>query len=121
MEHIDLNHITEEHLLGEWEVKERINSNPTSENPFSCCRIIHIEKQNYKTINGKVRNGKFMIFREKELIYNPQVKFSEQKSSESNAIITRLFIDKIDDKTKYNLTIYFTTGLELILQKTEKI
>lgn len=119
MEHIDLNQITEEHLVGEWVVKERYSSNTPSDNPFSCCRIIQIEKENYKTINGKIRNGKFMIFREKELIYNPQVKFSELKSIESNAIITRLFIEKVEGIRKYNLTIYFTNGLELILQKTE--
>ena len=84
-------------------------------------QIIHIEKENYQTINGKIRNGKFMIFREKELIYNPQVKFSEPKIVDSNAIITRLFIDETPDIKKYNLTIYFTTGLELILQKTETL
>ncbi|HYH15237.1 MAG TPA: hypothetical protein VD794_08455 [Flavisolibacter sp.] len=119
MYYIDLNAITENDVRGKWEVKERfINSN--SENTvFADVRIIEIQPDHYRSINGKERKGKWTVLREAEIIYNPQLKFYIEGQEVGNAIITRLRYDPFDNGNLYKLTLYFDTGLELVLHKLE--
>lgn len=117
MHYIDLNAITEEHVRGKWDVLSR-NVNPQShQNLFSDVRIIEIQPDYYRSVNGKERRGQWQVVREEEIIYNPQLKFFIDGNEVGNAIITRLRCDRADNGDVYKLTLYFHTGLELMLQK----
>ncbi len=61
------------------------------------------------------------MVREKEIIYNPQLIFYVNNSEIANAIITRLYSENDGNKKIYKLTLYFTTGLELVLHKNQII
>lgn len=120
MENIDLKNITEEHLTGKWEVTERQIPNPKQLNPFSTIRQIGIQDSIYTANNGKKRQG-IVSFGFEDLIYNPQLKFHDKEQQIANAIITRLYIEEEGKLKKSMLTLYFTTGLELILRKYNTI
>lgn len=117
MENIHLDSITETHLKGTWEVKEWVVNNSSQTSQFT--NISHLEIANgiFKSINGKECTGKLVLVREKEIIYNPQLVFHINKDEAENAIITRLFLDNEGKQKTYNLTLYFSTGLELVLRK----
>jgi hypothetical protein len=57
------------------------------------------------------------MVREEEIIYNPQLFFYINKDYTANAITTRLFTETTDKSVIYKLTLYFTSGLELVLHK----
>ncbi|MBC7425757.1 MAG: hypothetical protein H7321_04395 [Bacteroidia bacterium] len=116
MENIQLNNITKDHVYGKWEVKERINKS-NQENVFNSIKLIEIENGLYKSNNGRENSGKLLLIRETEIIYNPQLVFFINEDKIASAIITRLFSESSGDKKYHYLTLYFTTGLELILQK----
>ncbi len=117
MTNIDLNSIDAEHLKGTWEVKNRHLNNNAAQNVFADIRLIEIDGTKYKSVNGKERRGEWLMIKEQEIIYNPQLKFFLDNQQVGNAIITRLLSDKDDNGEVYKLTLYFSNGLELILHK----
>jgi hypothetical protein len=117
MHYIDLNAITEEHVRGNWEVQSRVVNSVSQDNIFSDVRIIEIQPDYYRSVNGKERHGKWQVLREEEIIYNPQLKFFIEGKEVGNAIITRLRCEQAANGEVYKLTLYFHTGLELVLQK----
>ncbi len=117
MKNIDLNEIDKDHVKGHWEVHSR-SSNKMEHDYFSDINKLDLEKNHFRSVNGKVIEGKWEVVREKEIIFNPQIKFYLGNNEVGNAIITRLFEEiRSDGKKLQKLTLYFTTGLELILKK----
>lgn len=117
---IDLKLITPDHLKGYWNVFDR-TINKTKSDQFSSISVLHIQNNFFRSLNGKITEGEYEIFRESEIIYNPQIKFYSNNSEIGNAIITRLFIEEQNNKFIHKLTLYFSSGLELILKKEEKL
>lgn len=117
MINISLNIITEQHLQGKWTIINREVNNPAVEK-FASARAMVFEQGAFKSLNGKVVEGKLQFLREKEIIYNPQLRFFDESGNEvASAIITRLLSEKIGNGQQYKLTLYFSRGLELILLK----
>jgi hypothetical protein len=117
MHYIDLKEIGKEHIYGTWDVLSRHINAASQTNVFSDVRIIEMESEGYRSINGKERAGNWDVIRENEVIYNPQLKFFIEGVQVGKAIITRLVAKKLFNDEVYNLTLYFNSGLELILQK----
>ncbi|RYZ52751.1 MAG: hypothetical protein EOP49_08870 [Sphingobacteriales bacterium] len=116
MHYIDLNDITEEHVCGKWEVHSRA-VNGSAANLFADIREIEIRPGYYRSVNGKERVGNWQVVREEKIIYNPQLKFFINEEQVGNAIITRLLSEKNFNGEVFKLTLYFNTGLELLLHK----
>lgn len=117
MQYISLDEITEDHLMGVWEVAARVNSKTVS-SYFEHSKRLELTEGSYRAINGKELKGKWVVKREVELIYNPLIEFFIDNEHIDEAIITRLFSDTVDNVNVDRLTIYFSSGLELILIKT---
>jgi hypothetical protein len=116
MSYISLDDVTEDYLLGKWRVKSHMVSNTYSEHRFLACKSIEFQKgKGFKAKDGRKSNkGNWEIVREKEMIYNPQVRFHLGKKITVNSIITNL--ETLDEKN-LKLILYFDSGLELILEK----
>ncbi len=124
MINIGLNDITEEHLLGEWSVENRFNITKDTSNIFSKNNRLVLNNNSYNAINGLNVMGNWEIHMKTEIIYNPQLTFYVEKQLIAKAIITRLMIsreDQSNNNAAYILTLYFTNGLELILNKLSSI
>jgi len=117
MHYIDLNAITEEHLRGNWTVQNRVVNSASANNLFSDVRLIEIQPDCYRSVNGRERRGNWQVLRENEIIYNPQLRFFIEGEEVGNAIITRLRYDQNVSGDIYQLTLYFHTGLELTLHR----
>lgn len=117
MHYVDLNAITEDHIRGNWEVQSRVVNNESENNLFADIRIIEIQPDHYRSVNGKERKGEWQVLREEEIIYNPQLKFFIEGEEVGNAIITRLRFEQEESGNVYKLTLYFHTGLELVLHR----
>jgi hypothetical protein len=120
MENIDLKIITEEHVSGRWKVVNQVLNPFSQDSLFTDIQAIEIINGNYKSINGKISSGKLELLFETEIIYNPQLKFYENEQEVENAIITRLYKESNGKNKISNLILYFTTGLELVLQKQDE-
>lgn len=114
---IDLNKITPSHLIGKWSVFSRSSSKPLANDHFSKIEVLSLSNDSFSCKNGTSITGKLTLARETKIIYNPQLKFFNNSQLIGNAIITRLTEDRIEGKEIHKLTLYFTTGLELVLQK----
>ncbi|MDF2448762.1 MAG: hypothetical protein K0R26_1266 [Bacteroidota bacterium] len=120
MKNIGLHEITEEHLLGEWHVENRFNITNDTSSIFSKNNRLIFEQNSYLAINGLNVSGEWSVSMKTELIYNPLLTFYVEKKLIAEAIITRLIIseeDYLNKKNAFVLTLYFTNGLELILNK----
>jgi hypothetical protein len=118
MTYIKLDDVLEEHLLGTWKVKSRLVNKNTMGNVFAnsdCLKFIKESTCTITTDSGKMNKGHWEMIREREMIYNPQVKFHLAKKVIVNSIITTL---QTDDNIHYKLILYFDSGLELVLEKT---
>ncbi len=118
MRYIDLKAIQAEDVEGKWEVKDRHLTQSAEQNVFKDVHSIELNGGLYKSLNGKEVTGSWSIIREKEVIYNPQLKFFISDKQIANAIITRLRADDEGGREIRNLTLYFDNGLELNLQKS---
>lgn len=111
---IGFNEINEGHIHGDWRVEIRFKSLDKAythffeSNYFQFC-----ESGLFICVNGKRISGTWVMMREIEMIYNPLIAFFEDGKQIAKAIITRL----ITNASVYKLTLYFSTGLELILEK----
>lgn len=118
MHYIDLNDINEEHIRGNWEVVNREGNIRVGEDLFADIRIIDMDGQEYRSVNGKERRGEWQVVRAQKIIYNPQIKFFIAGQQVGNALITRLRAEPSGNAEIHKLTLYFNTGLELVLRKT---
>lgn len=113
---VDFNRITEEHIKGDWHVQSRIISRSDPSSIFARAHKHQFTNENYKARNGEERTGKWNIVRDKELLTRPYIHFEVEKVP-VKALITKLLYSK--DQKNAQLTIYFSTGLELVLLKNE--
>jgi len=117
MKYIDLNSITPEHVLGRWEVIDRVVNEESQSSLFSDIKLIELSHGSYISVNGKKVTGEWHVSRDSKVIYNPQLKFFVNDAEVGKAIITRLLNEIEDDNTISKLTLYFNTGLELIMYR----
>jgi len=117
MSYIKLDDVTEEHLIGAWVVKNRQANSSNVGQLFARCNCLKFQKNNSfatTTQDGKRNKGNWQIVREREVIYNPQVRFNIGKNQLINSIITNLMEE---DETHLKLILYFDSGVELVLEK----
>jgi hypothetical protein len=117
--YLDLNIVTAEHLSGTWEVLERLGGQASEVSPLSACnRISFLGKGKLQVENSKMETGTWEFFKETEIIYNPQLNFGFKNQPEViNAIITRFREDEEEEELSLKVTLYFTSGLELVLEQ----
>ncbi len=119
MRYINLSDITEEHLQGIWHVEDRIITKNEA-NIFKNSKKLELHREgSYISTNGEIINGKWIIQKENTLINNPLIQFYRGEQTIGEAMVTRLFWDVENNLFFHRLTIYFTSGLELILIKTQ--
>lgn len=117
MSYIQLDDVSENHLFGVWKVKHRLTNSKNAGQVFARCDCVKFTEKKALTIfaqDGKRNKGTWQIKREKEMIYNPQVKFKLAKKVRVNSIITNLMTE---DNEHFKLILYFDSGLELVLEK----
>ena len=117
MSYIKLDEVTAEHLVGVWKVKQRhTNSTNVGEIFARCATVKFLETGSFSTVaqDGKLKKGKWEIIREKEMIYNPQVKFNLARKNFVNSIITNMMAE---EENPSKLILYFDSGIELVLEK----
>ena len=119
MRYLDLNILTVSHLYGSWEVLERPVGSEADDSVFaSCGRVIFKESGDVMVEGNKNESGKWEMFKENEIIYNPQLNFTFSAEEETlNAIITRYREDDEPTYLSLKMTLYFTSGLELVLER----
>jgi hypothetical protein len=117
MRYINLSDITEAHLTGLWYVEDRIVTK-NEINLFKSSKKLELTSEGfYKSTNGETLIGNWFIQKENTLINNPLIQFYRDEQSIGEAMVTRLFWEVENNLFIHRLTIYFTTGLELILIK----
>jgi hypothetical protein len=116
MSYIQLDDVSENHLFGVWKVKHRLTNSENAGQVFARCDCVKFTNKAFTIFaqDGKRNKGTWQIKREKEMIYNPQVKFSLAKKVRVNSIITNLMTE---DDDHFKLILYFDSGLELVLEK----
>ena len=119
MRYLDLNILTVNHLYGSWEVLERPGGTGMDESLFiSCSKVTFKESGDVMVEGGKPETGKWEMFKEDEIIYNPQLNFTFSTEEETlNAIITRYREDDEPTYLSLKMTLYFNSGLELVLER----
>ena len=127
MRYLDLNILTVQHLIGSWTVLEKPGGTAMDTSFFATCSELVIEQSGiFQATNGGTHSGRWEMFKEEEIIYNPQLNFTTGADSEVlNAIITRYREDQENDAQgneieTIKLTIYFNSGLELVLGRNAK-
>ena len=114
----DLNTIIEEDLLGNWEMDQVFINQSIENNLLIQQRLIALLINNVlQLISEKEIEGKWFLLKQFDIIYNPQVKFELNQKEIGNAIITRFYDTTENSVIIRKLTLYFDTGLELILKK----
>ena len=119
MRYLDLNILAAEHLLGSWDVLERPNGVASDTSVFAACRQVVFQDNGSVVVVGEaIKTGRWEIFKETEIIYNPQLHFNlGPEEADLNAIITRYREDNEDGTFSRKVTLYFTSGLELVLEQ----
>jgi len=117
--YLDLNILTVSHLFGSWEILERPVGAGTDSSVFATCsKIVFKESGDVQVEGNKNETGKWEMFKETEIIYNPQLNFTFSSEEETlNAIITRYREDDEPTYLSLKMTLYFTSGLELVLER----
>lgn len=119
MKYLDLNTLPARLLHGTWKTMELFpGSNPGDSFFLYTSTLILQPNGTFNSLNGREVTGKWEMFRETEIIYNPQLNFFTDQPEPQNAIITRFREDSKNETTIYQMTIYFDSGLELVLERT---
>lgn len=112
---VNLKDIKPDHLIGCWRVQCQVLSKSDPDSLFvSAKEHTFLENGIYALLNGKETLGTWNLTTEDELIKNPLLEFIVNDHKEK-AIITLLLYS--EDKKFAQLTIYLSTGLELVLLK----
>jgi hypothetical protein len=115
MYYIDFNDISDEHLEGEWRVHNRTLSRNDVKSVFADAEKHEFLKDGVlKLDSGAEKTGSWSIRRNDDLVKRPYLVF-ELDGEKAEALITRL--SYTPDRTRSQLNIYFSTGLELVLLK----
>jgi hypothetical protein len=115
MKPVDFKEIKPEYLLGTWNVRERILSRSDPNSIYALANQHHfLPNGTYKVSHDAEVTGQWEVTAPADLIRNPLIRFNLNNEF-TNAIITRLLC--IDDCIGAELTIYMSSGLELILSK----
>lgn len=115
MYYIDFNEISDEHLEGEWRVQNRVLSRSDVKSIFATAeRHVFLKDGVLKLDGGTEKTGSWSIKRNDDLVKRPYLTF-ELGDEKAEALITRL--SYTPDKSRHQLNIYFSTGLELVLLK----
>ncbi len=114
LKYIGLETVTDEHLHGNWIVKDRTLIKKNTGQVYNFEYITFLPDGSYIAKNGKEIGGKWELIKTKKIIYSPQILFYGEEKAPLNSIITRLMTD---DKTFFNLILYFSSGIELVLEK----
>ena len=119
MRYLDLNIISAEHLLGSWDVLERPSGRVSDTSEFATCeQVVFQDNGSVVVKNSAVKTGSWELFKETEIIYNPQLNFTfTAEEGIINAIITRFREDEEEDYLSRKVTLYFNTGMELVLEQ----
>ncbi|MBK0404034.1 hypothetical protein I5M27_13650 [Adhaeribacter sp. BT258] len=119
MRYLDLNIIATEHLLGSWDVLERPGGQVSDTSVFATCsKVVFQNKGSVIVTDGTAKTGHWELFKETEIIYNPQLNFTfSEEEGVLNAIITRYREDDEEDYFSRKVTFYFTSGMELVLEQ----
>ncbi len=125
MRYLDLNILTVQHLIGSWAVLEKPGGAAADTSIFAACSQLDFAMGGtFQVTNGGTQTGRWEMFKEEEIIYNPQLNFTIGTDEEVlNAIITRFREDQEDDgkgtiTETQTMTIYFNSGLELVLGRS---
>ena len=114
---MDFKELKPDHLLGRWRVQSRILSKSDPYSVFAKAEHHHfLNGGAYKITNGIESNGQWNLSPTAELIRNPLLRFTVNNEI-TNAIITRLLFS--EDSQEAQLTIYLSTGLELVLTRRQ--
>jgi hypothetical protein len=115
MKSLAFNEIKQAHLIGTWHVQSRLLSKSDPASIYATSDKHELSGNgNYKVTNGTQVVGTWSIFSEDEIIKNPLIKLTVNNET-TNAIITLLKYS--DDDKSAQLTLYLSTGLELVLKK----
>ena len=123
MRYLDLNIVAAEHLLGSWDVLERPGGHVSDTSVFATCtKVIFQQNGSVVVTDGGTKTGRWELFKETEIIYNPQLNFTfTEEEGVLNAIITRYREDDEEDYLSRKVTFYFTSGMELVLEQKANI
>ena len=91
----------------------------TDDSVFASCSGVTFNESGDLMVEGnKNVSGKWEMFKEDEIIYNPQLNFNFNPEEETlNAIITRYREDDEPTYLSLKMTLYFNSGLELVLER----
>lgn len=118
MTDILLSHILEQHLLGRWQVTERISKNGGLLSFISKQDTIELhEAGTFMAINGEETYGTWKLLKKAAIIYNPQIIFRRNDLSQEKALITRYFTDRESENDVCKLRLYFNENLEVCLKR----
>jgi hypothetical protein len=121
MPYIDLNLVTKEHLTGSWYIETRLNNKPGADDLFRHNNFLQLDADgNFISRNGTEVLGTWEMKKEYEIIYNPQISFFRDAENVGEAIVTRLLEQTEREEIIHRLTLYFSTGLELVLKKNRQ-
>lgn len=113
MENVDLGALKAEHLLGSWDVQDRLGV--TSDDWWTHSRRITFSLDGeFRAENGGSYRGTWRLHQEREVVYNPQILFNVEAREATRGLVTRL--RRVDDTTQ-QLTLYLATGTELQLRR----
>ena len=107
-------------LLGHWKVLDRFVNRSDESSPFVTADALEFpDTLNFRaSAADRSIAGTWTFALEQEVIYNPQLTFFEGTEEIGSAIITRYSTTEPDPDPVLNLTLYFTTGLEIVLEKS---
>ena len=109
----DLQALAESELYGDWVVFRRLGN--LEQNTFLHSALLRFQPGNlFQTGDGA--RGTWCTFKETELIYQPQLSIEVDGHPKAHAIITRLYLIPGPPGLTKKLTLYFTSGLELMLE-----
>lgn len=119
MKYLDLNSLTASQLIGNWKTLERFTGNTEANSFFLNTNSLELRLDGtFVSLNGREVEGRWEMFRENEIIYNPQLNFMVGEEEPLNAIITRFREDEEAEGTTQKLTLYFSSGLEIVFGRT---
>lgn len=115
MNPVGLKEIESSHILGSWRVQSRIYSQSDRNSPLALATEHNFRREGvYRLYIKGDKFGGWDLTMESGVIENPMLTLTVD-GSETQAIITRLLYS---DNTRHaQLTIYLSTGLELVLLK----
>ncbi|HYF01800.1 MAG TPA: hypothetical protein VEC36_00365 [Patescibacteria group bacterium] len=115
MQYISFQDIKNDHLLGQWRLKDNSIGSSDPANPFATAeRHIYNAGGVFILKSAMEKRGRWEIIYSDDLVKRPYLQF-EVDSAKVLALITRLKCT--EDCKKGQMTLYLTTGLELNLEK----